>query len=711
MTADYTQYPYIEKRIRYFDGQFLKDQDFIDEQKYHIDRQRRHQRFLYVSGIVDGLEVTAGSPENPDTPDLVTVAAGTALDRDGRQLVLGSRRQVSLGAVRDRQQTIQVYLVIQYGEVGSDPEQAGGDTYRRWHEVPNLTTVALTNPDNPEASPIPNDAVVLALLTLNAEGVVTVDASVRVYSGLALPGASAFSGRPTLRSGGTRAPDLAVLRGRLSVTGFTGLGTDTPQGRLHIVHEPQDANGNALIMGPADGSNLRLGYHADYAWLQSHGNRPLTINPVGNAVGIGTTAPKSTLAIAGGMAIGNTFASNTPAPNNSLVIEDKIGIGTADLQGNYRLVLQQTTANSGYGLRVLNPDQSRSAQLWVGTGGAVLDAEGSTHLHLRTAGADRLFISNGGNIGIGGNNPLQMLDINGRLHIANGVIQRGGNAITNTSDLGLYSQVSGHWIRIVSTNAPIRFFTDGGIGTTVRMSIESNGNVNINQGLTVSGALSANSISASGIMSANNAAIGPGNLTATGPIYAASSDIYFTQTNHRHTGIGNATGHAAIENSQEYNALMILGRSSYPNNRLKRKVNLYDDVEIAGGLQVRSVPFGDARNMQWNDQSGALQYDNSSRRYKENITDLRDDFAQILRAQPKTYTRPDNPDRWEIGYIAEEFQDLGLDRLLYFDQEGLPDGINYRKISLYLLEVVKDLAQKVQGYEQRLEQLESKDLA
>lgn len=140
-------------------------------------------------------------------------------------------------------------------------------------------------------------------------------------------------------------------------------------------------------------------------------------------------------------------------------------------------------------------------------------------------------------------------------------------------------------------------------------------------------------------------------------------------------------------------------------------MNLYDHVEIAGQLRVRNVPFGDRRNMQWEDSTGLLFYDNSSRRYKENITDLKDDFAQILRAQPKTYTRPDYPDRGEIGYIAEEFQALGLDRLLYFDQEGLPDGINYRKISLYLLEVMKDLAQKVQGYEQRLEQLESQDLA
>jgi hypothetical protein len=84
-----------------------------------------------------------------------------------------------------------------------------------------------------------------------------------------------------------------------------------------------------------------------------------------------------------------------------------------------------------------------------------------------------------GNVGIGTATPLQTLDVNGRIHVNNGVIQRGGTAITATQDLGLYSQVDGNYIRLVTQNAPLRFYTDGGIGTTTRMSIEANGNVGI----------------------------------------------------------------------------------------------------------------------------------------------------------------------------------------------------------------------------------------
>ncbi|MUG93214.1 hypothetical protein F7734_12535 [Scytonema sp. UIC 10036] len=83
------------------------------------------------------------------------------------------------------------------------------------------------------------------------------------------------------------------------------------------------------------------------------------------------------------------------------------------------------------------------------------------------------------NVGIGTTQPLQTLDINGRIHVGDGVIQQGGAAITSTRDLGLYSQIPSTWMRFVTTNAPIRFYTDGNIGTTPRCTIEPNGNVGI----------------------------------------------------------------------------------------------------------------------------------------------------------------------------------------------------------------------------------------
>ncbi len=45
-----------------------------------------------------------------------------------------------------------------------------------------------------------------------------------------------------------------------------------------------DANGQQIVIGNVNESNLRLGRHADYSWIQSHAGKPLRINPLGNQV-------------------------------------------------------------------------------------------------------------------------------------------------------------------------------------------------------------------------------------------------------------------------------------------------------------------------------------------------------------------------------------------------------------------------------------------
>jgi len=55
----------------------------------------------------------------------------------------------------------------------------------------------------------------------------------------------------------------------------------------------------------------------------------------------------------------------------------------------------------------------------------------------------------------------------------------GGEAITSTSDLGLYSRNEACYIRLVTNDAPIRFYSDDGKGTNVNMTIEANGSVGI----------------------------------------------------------------------------------------------------------------------------------------------------------------------------------------------------------------------------------------
>jgi hypothetical protein len=169
----------IDRRVRYFDGQFLREQDFIDEQRYFLDRLRRYSRFLNVAGIVDGLEVSPG-------PAKVTVSRGTALDRQGRQIVLPDPCEVSLAGY-----TQPVRLVIAYGEEEAEAQAvADGSTgNRRFVEKPYV------GPDDRLPAGVrPEAALILATLTVGNNGAVTKDEAGRVYAGFRAKGALHLSG-------------------------------------------------------------------------------------------------------------------------------------------------------------------------------------------------------------------------------------------------------------------------------------------------------------------------------------------------------------------------------------------------------------------------------------------------------------------------------------------------------------------------------------
>jgi len=192
-------------------------------------------------------------------------------------------------------------------------------------------------------------------------------------------------------------------------TNSVRIGTETSMGNLQIINLPQDAGGNTLILGPTNASNLRLGYHTDYSWVQSHGSKPLAINPIGNNVGIGTATSEAKLQVinqsqdADGntLILGPTNASNlrlgyhtdyswvqshgsTPLAINP--IGNNVGIGTAnpsttlDVNGTVKakglqveaLVLPKNPSPSGSAPNVPNPQPGQifwdESSIWVYTG-------------------------------------------------------------------------------------------------------------------------------------------------------------------------------------------------------------------------------------------------------------------------------------------------------------------------------------------------------
>ena len=149
--ADYTQPDAVEKRTRFFDGQFLQDQDFVDEQKYHLDRERRLSRALRITGITEGLAVSSPAANK------VTVTKGTAIDTSGRQMVLAVDRTFDLPASFRGKQAVNLYVFYQE-DLSPDPEDmpaTGSQSPRRWLERPKIVAATADTPPSSPPRPIP----------------------------------------------------------------------------------------------------------------------------------------------------------------------------------------------------------------------------------------------------------------------------------------------------------------------------------------------------------------------------------------------------------------------------------------------------------------------------------------------------------------------------------------------------------------------------
>lgn len=125
------------KRINYFDGLLIKEDDFNLEQDYHIRLRRLHNRHFHKPGIIEGLVLCY----DPVTKT-ATVTPGMALDQniveyaDGsreensREIILAAEVPYDLSSYKDT-----VYFYISYDETTTDKDSdKGGDKDIHWVE-------------------------------------------------------------------------------------------------------------------------------------------------------------------------------------------------------------------------------------------------------------------------------------------------------------------------------------------------------------------------------------------------------------------------------------------------------------------------------------------------------------------------------------------------------------------------------------------------
>ncbi len=340
MAADGINQP-TNQRPNYFAGQYLLEDDFQLEQQYHIDRQRWHHHLLHISGIAEGLKV-----EKIENVLAVKISAGSAIDPQGRQIILLESKQIDLtksystsnAAIPDGTYT----LYIGYSEQKTDQQTTGNDiTSRHWQE----------NPQFQLSSAELKDFIPLAKLTINSNVVSgKIDNGLRVYSGLRLP--SYDDGEITLRAQKGENKSIAELNGSLTITGTLsvtdnlGIGTPNPGAKLEIKGNKTvgstDWETYLLLSGTTGGfakfyRDAVEGIGNDYlgieAFKQNNANQKtaIVLQEFGGNVGIGTANPGAKLEVSGGnlKVSGNISATNESLTGN-LSVTGNVGIGTTN---------------------------------------------------------------------------------------------------------------------------------------------------------------------------------------------------------------------------------------------------------------------------------------------------------------------------------------------------------------------------------------------
>ncbi len=167
------------KRPHYFPYQFLREQDFKDEQGYHIQMRRLHNSMLHGWGVVAGLEVKKKGERE------ITITPGMAITNEGRELVLTEPVHRDLGSFERNSHT---YIVVAYAETWdeADLHSAGGvEGYTRVTETPEIR-------EKRHEPPRDGSVVTLAKVHINDAGHVShveMDASIRKHCGVSNPAA------------------------------------------------------------------------------------------------------------------------------------------------------------------------------------------------------------------------------------------------------------------------------------------------------------------------------------------------------------------------------------------------------------------------------------------------------------------------------------------------------------------------------------------
>ena len=591
-------------RPHYFTGQFLKQSDFLLEQEYHKKLNRLHNRYHHTVGVVTGLKVT----HRAGTID-VTVSDGVAIDRQGRTIVLDAVDTVKSFSGKAAGN---YYVVISYEkEFADETEETGVKGFTRVNEK-SLLEITTGAPDTT------SNKIALAKIIVEdnagTKSIKSVDTSVRNISGAIAGESLTIAKNPSTVVG-----DHALkVDGDAYITGKVGIGKAPSAVNLDVAGT---VKANYVQVG---NSQYNDGYmelsatkpYIDFHHGESGGDYNMRI--INNA--------NKSLSIEGG----------------SLTIQENLNVGKTAKVGYLRINPQNTASEGG--------------ELQLGGSGAnpswQLDAYKSRfRIH---SGGEKMTILSNGNVGVGKSNPVAKLDINGFSRTLGMSVNNGAN-----SGVG-----RGLWLWAPNDSNHV-IYSSNPSGKTPANTKPAAGYFNAGHRLRL------RTYTGQGFLFENQAEqalvdidSSNGRLWTKGAMYAGNSDIYFTHKSHHHTGIGNTPGFAAIENSSNYDALMILGRAGTSQGR---RVKMWDTVYVHGSF-----------------------YNQSDKRLKTNIKPIKNSLLKIKSLEGVQYNwkKNDMGAEEQVGLLAQQVEEV-FPSVVSTDQKGVK-SINYIGLTGPIIEAIKE---------------------
>lgn len=103
---------------------------------------------------------------------------------------------------------------------------------------------------------------------------------------------------------------------------------------------------------------------------------------------------------------------------------------------------------------------------------------------------------------------------------------------------------------------------------------------------------------------------------------------------------------------------------------------------------------------------GRFSRSTSSRRYKDDIQDA-PTLDRVLDIRPRTWVSKNLDDGTErhYGVISEELADLGLEYLITRNEDGQPEGVNYDRIAVALIPIIRELDDRLKRVEEAIEKM------